>query len=133
MSQQERRGLLSVLGGLLLLSPIIGLIINTTQAVTSSYASNRDLLQDPGHRRINIYDNLVGLTSLAVGIYVVFFASEIHFEGMSQHEAWYAVLFPQLSGWVNFFVLYAIVAFLHFYKTRRDKIIRDINERAGVW
>ncbi len=133
MSTHRGWKIFSFLGSLLLLSPLIGIIINTTQAVTSSYAQNRDLLQDPGHRRINIYDNIVGLTSLAACVYVIFFVTDLNFENMTQSEAMYAFLFPQLNGWINFFVLYAIVAFLQFYRSKRDKIIRDVNEQQGVW
>jgi len=113
-------------------SPLIGLALNTLKALGSGLLET-SLLQDPGHIRIRIYDTLIALTSLAVGTYIVLLANDLNLSALSEGRVLFVVLFPQLSDWASFFILYGISALLYFYDVKRGDIIRTINEKHGAW
>ena len=113
-------------------SPLIGLALNTLKALGSGLLET-SLLQDPAHIRIRIYDTLIALTSLAVGTYIVLLANDLNLSALSEGRVLFVVLFPQLSDWASFFILYGISALLYFYDVKRGDIIRTINEKHGAW
>lgn len=122
----------TIIETLLFLSPIVGLILNTVRAVSGGYSA--DYIQDPGHKTIKFLDSLFAVGALAVGIYIVFFAQDLGSSSISSNVDTVRIfLFPQLSGWTAFIVLYSCSSLLIWYGRQRASIIRKINEKKGVW
>lgn len=130
------------------LSPTIAITYYTFKSTSEEeYRDNPITLQDPGHRRIRIYDRLILFTSYAVGVLIFFLNTDVFdagtwlvadgsvlTEGALKLKLITLVLFPQITGgWPTFLVWSGFFAFLRFYDVRRSKIIRDTNERLGVW
>ncbi|MDP2630894.1 MAG: hypothetical protein Q8P56_05825 [Candidatus Uhrbacteria bacterium] len=120
-----------VIGRILFVSPLVGIVLRTFEALHDGYQQTY-LIQDPGHRRIQLYDAaIVGVVFIA-SVYLVVIENDFSGTIISVHTA-VTLLFPQFSGWVSFFVLYGISFLLFFYDKNRSKIIRRINELKNVW
>ena len=123
------------------LSPTIAIIYYTYKSTSEDEYHNSPLtIQDPGHRRIRVYDRLVLCTSYVVGIFIfllnanVFDVKVWQAEQNLEQQLITMIIFPQITGgWTTFIIWSAFFIFLNFYDVRRSKIIRDTNERLGVW
>jgi len=115
-------------------SPLIWIVAASVKAVYGGYDATH--LTDPGHKRIHIYDQLVGVLVLVV-IWALFaytydFSLSVFMEAAVESPE-RAILFAQFTGWESFVILYTISIFLHFYDTRRAKIIESVNRHYKVW
>src|SRR3989344_803505 len=118
---------------LVFLSPIIAISLDTLRAISGQLEESRNILADPGHRRIRIYDTLIVCVGASVSLYVMFVANALDFGSLSNGKTFSVLLFPQFTGWPNLVLIYVFGVLIHFYTIRRSDIIRAINELSGVW
>lgn len=130
-SQKTAAFALRVIG---IVSPLMWIVIALGQALYVRY--HNDLLTDPGHKRIKIYDQLVIIVTIFSTMWV--FAYTYNFDLATYSRAvdenvLLSTFFVQFSGWASFIVLYTLSMLLYLYEQKRLEIIRKTNERHKVW
>ncbi len=120
-------------------SPLLKLFFNTTDAVSDGY--DERLIDDPGHKRIKIFDKLViSLTWITAGLIV--FRTVNHYGNLNDlmlgdlYTIWALIkiiLFPYFSNIYVSVLLYVNTIILSIYNKNRQNIIRAVNEKSGTW
>lgn len=115
-------------------TPLLVLIVKTYATARNKYHDG--LIIDPGHKRIRHYDKMVVLSVWLViaTIMIPNIPYYIEYFGeLNWSSIFYSFLIPYIIDAKFGALLYVCSLVIRIYGSKRDMIIQNVNEKAGVW